>query len=312
MIAQFEAGILRLQGAEYLSLVAVLFLVCGLLLYLSYAAFHRFRFIEGIATSKVSSAAQGHIELKGLGEWMPDDHILSPFSNSRCVWYHCTIDRKQRTGKTTTWTSVSDECSRHLFHLVDDTGCCIVDPENALVIAETDVTWYGNDTADRLRPPWRSRWLATVGAGSHRFRERLIRPATQLYALGWFRSLHNEPSVEWIQKQVDDLVKQWKLQPGKYLRDFDFDNNDKIQKYEWKAIHAAARKQVLARLNAESRTQHVLSRPEDKNYPYILSALDEEKLVVGKKLKAYLSVTAALTVFIVLTLLLSIRLPVSL
>jgi hypothetical protein len=312
MSSQLESAVLRLDGTEYLSLMAVLLLACGFLLYYSYIAFKRFRFIDGIATSKIRSAAQGQVELKGLGEWMPNDLILSPFSNSRCIWYHCTMERKQRTGKRVTWTNISDQRSHHLFHLVDDTGSCIIDPENAQVIAETDTTWYGNNSGDRQNPSPRKKWLGPLSFASHRFRERLIRPATQLYALGWFRSLHSDPSVEWIQKRVDDLVKQWKLQPGKYLTDYDFDNNGKIQQDEWKAIRAMARKQVLASINSENRAQHLMSRPQDRNHPYILSAIEEEKLIAAKKLKACLSITAALGIFIALTMLFSIRPVVSL
>ncbi len=313
MLSQLESAVLRMHEAEYLSLIAVLLFAGGFLFYSSYIACKRFRFIDGIATSKIRSAAQGLVELKGLGEWMPDDLILSPFSNSRCIWYHCTMERKQRTGKRVTWTNISDDLSQHLFHLVDDTGCCIIDPENAQVIAETDTTWYGYSSADRKNPSPGSRWLGPFSFASHRFRERLIRPATPLYALGSFRSLHSEASVEWIQKRVDDLVKQWKLQPGKYLADFDFDNNGKIQQAEWKAIRAVARKQVLENIQAENSTQHLMSRPEHVNdHPYILSAVEEEQLIAAKKVKAYLSITAALGIFIALTILFSIRPAVSL
>jgi len=312
MLSQLETGVLRMNEAEYLSLIAVLLFAGGFLFYYSYIAFKRFRFIAGIATSKIRSAAQGQVELKGLGEWMPDDLILSPFSNSRCIWYHCTMERKQRNGKRITWTNLSDELSQHLFHLVDDTGCCIIDPENAQVIAETDTTWYGYSSADRENPSPGTRWLWPFSFASHRFRERLIRPATPLYALGSFRSLHSEPSVEWIQKRVDDLVKQWKLQPGKYLAAYAFDNNGSLQQDEWKTIRAVARKQVLANIQSENRTQHLMSRPEDRNHPYILSAVEEEQLIAAKKIKAYLSVTAALGIFIALTILFSIRPAVSL
>ncbi len=86
MLSQLETGVLRMNEAEYFSLIVVLLFAGGFLFYYSYIACKRFRFIAGIATSKIRSAAQGQVELKGLGEWMPDDLILSPFSNSRCIW----------------------------------------------------------------------------------------------------------------------------------------------------------------------------------------------------------------------------------
>ncbi|MCP4765132.1 MAG: hypothetical protein GY875_02565 [Gammaproteobacteria bacterium] len=306
MYSWLESEILALSGSDYLALYTVLVALFGYLVYFCYGAFRRFRFVDGTATSKIRSAAQGHVELKGLGEWLPGDSISSPFSQSRCVWYHCTIDKKQRSGKRTTWTSISDECSDHLFRLVDDTGACIVDPDDAHVIPETDITWYGHDTAARNNAPARKSWVQ-LGFGNYRFRERLIRPATSLYALGWFRTVHSNPSDEIIAQRVEDLITQWKLQPHRYLGEFDFDQNGKIQKQEWKAIRAVARRQVLAKVNSENREQHVLSRPQDGRQPYILSATEEEELVARKKFNAYASVSAAFLLLLVLIVISSMR-----
>ncbi|RLA13958.1 MAG: hypothetical protein DRQ59_04115 [Gammaproteobacteria bacterium] len=148
-------------------------------------------------------------------------------------------------------------------------GACIVDPDDAHVIPEMDITWYGNDTDARNRAPTRASWIQ-LGFGHYRFRERLIRPATALYALRWFRTVHTEPAGE-----------------------FNFEQNGKIQKQEWKAIRAAARKQVLVKLNSEDRGHHILSRPQDNGHPYILSANEEEELVARKKIYAYVSLCAA-------------------
>jgi hypothetical protein len=248
------------------------------------------------------------VELKGLGEWLPQDSITSPFSNSRCIWYHCTIDKRERSGKRTTWTNISDECSEHLFRLVDDTGSCIIDPDDAHVIPEADITWYGNSTDSRSKAPARSAWVC-FSMGGYRFRERLIRPATTLYALGWFRTLHSSPSDEHIARQVEDLVKQWKLQPHRYLAQFDLDQNGKIEREEWKVIRAAARQQILAKLNSEISEHHVLARPQDGKHPYILAARSEEDLVASKKLGAYASITGAFLLFVSLLIMSSIRPP---
>jgi len=306
MYSWLESEILALSGSDYLALYTVMVALFGYLVYFCYGAFKRFRFVDGTATSKIRSAAQGHVELKGLGEWLPGDSINSPFSESRCVWYHCTIDKKQRSGKRTTWTSISDECSGHLFRLVDDTGACIIDPDDAHVIPETDITWYGHDTAARNNAPARKSWVQ-LGLGNYRFRERLIRPATSLYALGWFRTVRSNPSDEFIAKRVEDLITQWKLQPHRYLGEFDFDQNGKIQKQEWKAIRAVARRQVLVKLNSENREQHVLSRPQDGRQPYILSATEEEELVARKKFNAYASASVAFLLLLVLIVISSMR-----
>lgn len=308
MFSWLEYEILGMPKTDYLVILGVLAALFAYLVYFSYGAFKRYRFMDGTATSKVRSAAQGHVELKGLGEWMPNDSIQSPFSDSRCIWYHCTIEKKKRSGKRTTWTNISDECSSHLFNLVDGTGACIIDPDHAHVIPESDLTWYGHDIDNRHRPPGRTSRLS-LQMGGYRFRERLIRPASSLYVLGWFRTVHSNPAAGFISKQVDDLVRQWKLHPERYLREFDFDQNSKIRQGEWKAIRVAARGQVLAKINSEQREHHVMSRPQEKNQPYIISATREEDLVARKKLKAYSAVAAGFLIFSTLVVMFSIRTP---
>jgi hypothetical protein len=300
--------ILTMPHSDYLTLLAVLVAVIIFLLYFCYRSFRSFRFVDGTATSKIRSAAQGHVELKGLGEWMSGDSIVSPFSNSRCVWYHCTIEKRKKSGKRSSWSNISDECSDTLFRLVDDTGWCIVDPDHAQVIPESDITWYGHNTDYRSKPPAKARWLH-FSMGNYRFRERLIRPATSLYALGEFRSIQNNATDEYIARQVEDLVKQWKLQPKRYLEQYDLDQNGRIQKQEWKAIRSAARREVLAKINSQSSEHHLLSAPQDGSRPYILSATTEEDLVARKKTAAYLSMTTTFLIFTAVVILTSLRPP---
>lgn len=315
MYSWLEHEILQMQDSDYFTVYAIAVFALGFMLYFAWTAFRRYRFMDGTATSRIRSAAQGQVELKGLGELLPEDTILSPFSNNRCIWYHCTIDKRKRSGKQRSWVNIRDECSEGLFRIVDETGECIVDPDDAHVIAERDITWFGNSTDAQFRPPSSSGWFRIgilkmpLGMGRYRFRERLIRPATSLYALGWFRSLQNSVNDEYVKVQVEDLVRQWKLQPERYLKDFDFDQNGIIQQAEWEAIQVVARKQVLARIAEESRDQHLLSRSADKRLPFILSAVDEETLVARKKWLAHIAIGGAFTIFVILVLMYSIRAP---
>lgn len=308
MLSWLEYEIQEMSASDYLVLYGVMAAALAFLLYYSFIAFRRFRFIDATATSRIRSAAQGHVELKGLAEFIKNDTIKSPFSGSRCVWYHCTIDKKKESGKRTTWTSISDELSEHLFRLVDDTGDCIIDPDHAHVIPETDMTWYGPGTEYRSGAPAKKS-LISFGMDKYRFRERLIRPATMLYAMGSFSTVYNNPSDAFISSEVEELVQQWKLQPQRYLREFDIDQNGKIQQGEWKAIRAAARRQILARERVQKNAHNLLSRPSEKKQPYIISAVGEEKLVARKKLKAYSSISAAFFLFSSLVFMFSIRAP---
>lgn len=306
MFSWLESEILEMPRIEYLVVLGVLIAAFAYLVYYSFGVIKRYRFMDGTATSRIRSAAQGHVELKGLGEWMPNGEIHSPFSKRRCLWYHCTIEKKRRSGKRTTWTNISDERSQHMFRLVDDTGDCIVDPDNAHVIPELDTTWYGHSTEYRNRAPKKPTWFG-FSMGRYRFRERLLLPASTLYALGWFRTVHSNPSDDYISTRVDDLVQTWKLQPEKYLREYDLDSNGKIQKQEWKVIRSAARKEILNRLNNEKKEHHVISSSGNSRQPYILSAKAEEELIAHKKWKARFSIAGALVTFTALVAMISIR-----
>ena len=308
MFSWLENEIRGMPGIDYQVLYGILLAGLAFLIYYAFVAFRRYRIMSGTATSKIRSAAQGHVELKGLAEFMQNGIIQSPFSGNRCVWYHCTVDKRKRSGKRTTWTNISDECSSQLFRLVDETGDCIIDPDHAHVIPETDLTWYGNQTETRNQVPAKKH-IVSLNLGKYRFRERLIRPATPIYAMGWFKTIYSNVSDESIEEQVEELVKQWKLQPHRYLSEFDIDQNGKIQQGEWRTIRAAARKQVLAIISQRQREYHVVSRPDDERQPYILSAVDEDVMVARKRLKAYTSLTLAFLLFSTLVTLFSIRAP---
>lgn len=308
MSAAFVDEIHQLSATEYLLLLAFLLLAMGSLLIVAFVAFRHFRFIDGTATSRIRSAAQGLVELKGLAEFIPGDQQKSPFSERRCVWYHCTIEKRKRSGKHAHWINISDEQSDSLFHLEDETGRCIIDPDQAHIIPEIDRSWYGSGIHCRNKVPQRSRRIRR--GGKYRFRERLISPATELYALGEFRSFHSNPSEESVNKRVEEKIRTWKLQPQRYLAEFDLDKNNKIENEEWQLIRVKAQREVLAEISDEQQIQHVLSRPSNRREPYILSAVEEKSMVSSTRLKAYSSLVGVLVIFSVFVWCLSIRTPV--
>jgi Zn-dependent oligopeptidase len=83
------------------------------------------------------------------------------------------------------------------------------------------------------------------------------------------------------------------------------------QNREWRALNAAARKQILTRLNSEEQEQHILAKPKDSRHPYILSATPEDDFVRDKKTTAYAATAGILLIFSVLVLLTSMRSPFS-
>ena len=306
-----EAELHQLDRLEYGLLYAFFSALCLYLLYTSYQTYQRFRFIDGTATSKIRSASQGYVELKGLGEWMPGDQIFSPFSGNRCLWYHCLIEERQHHNKKKGWTNISDQTSDSLFHLVDETGVCSVDPEGAHVVPELERQWYGSGLDDQNNPPAsRSRWMSisiSTGMGRYRFTEKLIRPASQIYALGNFETLRSTPGEADVDKQVRELLREWKLKPGKYLGSFDINKNGKIEKEEMENIRRAARREVLSALNKQNQPQNLMSKSAEKSWPFIISAVSEAELVAKKKLVSAGSLIMAFALFSALLICYSIR-----
>ncbi len=310
-----ETELQQLDPVNYLLLLLAIAGLSIYLLYRSYQAYNRYRFMDGTATSKIRSASQGYVELKGLGEWMPGDQIFSPFSGNRCLWFHCTIEEKKRSGKHSRWINMSNLKSQQLFQLVDDTGVCIIDPEHAFITPELERSWYGSNLMAQNSPPAsRSSWIKpglAFGFGRYRFKERLIRPASEIYAIGNFQTHRLEPTESLVSRQVEELIREWKLKPGKYLSNFDVDGNGKIQNQEWKNIRHAARNQVMASNLKQYQPQNLMSKSTDSKQPYILSAVSEQELILRKKLLAQVSVIVAVILFCAILLCVTIRPPVN-
>ncbi len=315
MLQWLETELQGLDLVSYRLLVLVMAVVCIYLLYRSYRAYHRYRFVDGTATSKIRSAPQGYVELKGLGEWMPGDQIYSPFSGERCLWFHCTIDEKRRSGKHSKWVNISNQKSHQLFQLVDDTGVCIIDPEHANITPELERSWYGSNLMVQNNPPptSRSRLTSSVlfGFSGYRFRESLIRPASDIYVIGDFQTHRLEATESLVSRQVKDLLLEWKLKPGKYLKYFDVDGNGKIMDNEWKKIERAAREQVMANNITMHQPQNLMSKSANSKQPFILSAVTEQELVSQEKLLSLASIVTAFILFCTMLLCVTIRSPIS-
>lgn len=278
-----------LSSAEYHLQITLIFLFLCFILYKLYKTYHLYRFINDTATSKISSAAQGYVELKGLGENFPGITTKSPFSGRTCLWFYCKIEKRQKTGKYKSWTEESVEISDELFKLQDDTADCVILPEGAEVIPSEENYWYGRNYQEKYKGRLKTSWLNRyIGYGNYRFTEKLITVADPLYIVGLFKSVEKNSESESFHKKVNSLIENWKLNPDKNLKVFDLDNNGKIQKQEWKIIRQYAVQEI--RKQQQDLFINTVKKPKELNQPYIISALSEEQLLKIKyrKLIIYL------------------------
>ena len=61
----------------------------------AFLMFKRARLIEDTPTSRIRSAAQGHVELEGIARLLPGEPILAPLSRRVCAWWKYSIEKKE-------------------------------------------------------------------------------------------------------------------------------------------------------------------------------------------------------------------------
>lgn len=244
------------------------------------------RLIEDTPTSRVRSAAQGYVELVGIGRAMPGAPVIAPLSRRPCTWWRYTVERRTRDGKgRNRWRVVSRGSSDALFLLEDGTGRCIVDPEGAEVLPQTTDTWYGSTPLPEAGPPIH-RGFRGFG-NDFRYRESRLHDGDPLYAIGWFRTEGSVPPGP-IHDEVGALLRHWKKDQGALLERFDTDRDGVLTLAEWERAREAAHEQVLEERRREAARPgvHVLARPTQPDKPFLLAAGDAERLARRYRLQA--------------------------
>ena len=270
------------EGLAYLLIFLVLGTGAGL--YWSVRGLRHARLIGDTPTARVRSAPQGYVELKGTANAMEGPPIISPLTARRCVYWFYKIERRVQSGRSSHWRTIEKGRSDDLFHLEDDTGACVVDPEGAKVIASETHTWFGA-TARPDRGPSAGHGFAFAFGRQYRYHEALIRVGDPLYGLGEFttrRAGHGSEAEE-----VKALLMEWKRNPERMAM-FDVDGDGEVSLKEWEAARRAAKSQVRRdRDGAETApAAHVLHRGRSGR-PYLLAALPEKHLRRRKLRKGF-------------------------
>ncbi|WP_020649239.1 GIDE domain-containing protein [Solimonas variicoloris] len=270
---------------------APFWLMCTLLALLSAGAFlsgfrrlRRARHLEDTPTSRIRSAAQGYVELRGYARLLPGPDIVSPLSGVRCAWWRYRIEYRRTeddsSGHSSDWEVIEQASSEELFLLADDSGECIVDPHRARAWPSLSRRWQG-DSRRPARIPARTPWLTS---GNYRYSEQLIGIGDPLYVHGWFRTQSAAQQYDEA-AEVRDLLRVWKTDRHELLRRFDANGDGEVDFAEWEQARRAAQQQVRAEHLEQSLHPelHVLAVPPDGR-DFILSTLDEH--VLARRLRA--------------------------
>ncbi len=243
--------------------------------------FLRKRIIEDTPTSKVSSAAQGYVELIGHGKLLEGSRIVGPLTGISCTWYSYTVEEYRSSGKNSHWVTIDKGSSDSLFLLVDISGDAIIDPEGANVTPATTDVWYGNSRHPEPVDKRKKKRFFKLRSGRYRYTEKRMHPNEPLYAIGLFATVGGLDTNHNINRDVSYLLREWKTSSEQLLARFDENNDGEIDLDEWQKVRTTALEQIQNQhLELKTTTPvHMLSKTCDARRPFLLSALPQSDLV---------------------------------
>lgn len=311
--AQWNAALLRMDPGHFW-IVAVILIATALGSF--YAIFHflrRLRIMEDTPTSLVRSAAQGYVELDGIGLLMRGTPVVAPLSGVTCTWYSFKVEEKEsvstgRGGRRERWRVIRSETSDDLFLLRDETGDCVIDPEGAEVTPAITEVWYGDS------PMWatgtqrgRTGFFAR-NQYRYRYTEKRMHPNDPLYAIGQFHTVGGAQELPNTHDEVRQLLAEWKRNQVALHARFDSNNDGVLSVEEWERVRKTAHQEVLKaqRERAIGPVHNLLTQSGDGR-PYILSVMPQEELVGRFRLYAAGGLTLFLLAGAVATWMISVR-----
>ncbi len=167
------------------------FLLGGYSFFKGFSYLKKKRFIENIPTSKIRSLAMGVVEIYGSAVPIKNKIIKSPFSQKDCVYSKYTIEEYRRSGKSSRWVTVKSRGSITNFHLRDDTGAVLINPEGANIEIPFDFEYnsgWGKDPPETVKQFLKNNGMSFEGFlginKTMRYREYIIAPGDKLYIMG--------------------------------------------------------------------------------------------------------------------------------
>lgn len=218
------------------------------------SSLHRLRAIRDTPTSRIASAAQGYVELAGRGEPFGEPPLLSRLRQLPCLWYRYKVERRTSKNK---WVTEDSGESHDSFQLRDDSGLCVVDPEQAEITTQHRDRWH---------------------EGNHRYTEWKLIKNDNLYVLGEFRT--QSGMIESASRtDLGALLAEWKKDMPALHRRFDLDKDGELSMDEWLLARQAAKRE-LATIQQQAGTlsdMHIIGMPRDGKL-FLISNINPEKL----------------------------------
>jgi len=216
----------------------------------------RARTMADVATSRIGSAAQGYVQVRGRASVAPDELIRSPISGVPCIWFRYRVYSKD--GERGEWQQIDSGSSHTTFEIADGSGSCRIDPDDAEVVApEQRVSYRDGDKVI----------------------EELLFGGNPIHVLGEFSTIGGATAVLSLSEDVSALLSRWKQDPAELKRRFDLDGNGEIDGAEWELARRLATRTV-ERQHREIRALgelHLMRAPRDGRV-YLISTLPPQRL----------------------------------
>jgi hypothetical protein len=165
-----------------LVVIGLIFCTSGVLFLLAMAKLRLVRIIEDIPTSRIRSASQGYVEIKGRTGLNGKPALYVPRLKVPCVWYSYQVFRENNDGHHD--NEEKDSESINGIYLEDNTGVCLLHAHHAQIYPKNVVEHYEAGVTHKMS------W---IGVGEY------------VYALGWLKTLHPAPRVnDVISKQSEE------------------------------------------------------------------------------------------------------------
>ncbi|HUW25241.1 MAG TPA: hypothetical protein VMW07_01805 [Gallionella sp.] len=243
-------GIKLESRTGWLGILSVMALI-SLFAWLS--ALHRLRMVRDTPTSKVTSAAQGYVELLGRGRPYGEP-LISKLRALPCLWYRYKMEQRDSRNR---WSTLDSGESRDSFLLRDDSGDCVVDPENAEIVTRHCDQWI---------------------EGNYRYTEWKFIHTDSIYVIGDFHT-HSLGTEFNTRAELNALLAEWKKNLPMLHERFDLNNDGELNMQEWMLARQAA-KRAVAKKRYEAYAQpdiHIISLPRDGKL-FLISNLTPDKL----------------------------------
>jgi hypothetical protein len=242
-----------------------------------YRALMKKRLVENVPTSRIASAAQGYVEIRGTVEKAPGCTVTGAISGEPCVWYRYRISEASRQNDADS-SKVSEQGGRGVpFLLRDETGQCLVNPEGAAVTCERTYS---------------------QAKGRLRYSEWALLPGDSVYVVGAFAS-RTAPAEGAPDQQVRALIKQWLEKPREFVKRFDADGDRRIGAAELAQAHHAARAELAGRTGALGGV-HNLADPGAGRPFLVFSSAAHDRITadLGQEVRQHLAMFAIMIGFL--------------